>query len=120
MINELFVPSKWIATNVPTSTRAINPRSARFPARAAGRSPRFSRRTASHFSAARIFRPTMPWGRPGFKRILLAVSEAFKTRRAEVDKSAQTLEEAVAKAEIFQGARGDSTPAWSTDRGIGV
>ncbi len=46
-------------------------------------------------------------GRPGFRRILLAIAEAFKTRRAEVDNSAQALEEAVAKAEVFHGARGD-------------
>ena len=45
-------------------------------------------------------------GRPGFKRILLAISEAFKTRRTEVDNSAKALADAVAKAEVFQDARG--------------
>src|SRR5271166_3050129 len=59
------------------------------------------------FYGGTYFPPEDTMGRPGFKRILLAVAEAFKTRRAEVDKSATTLEEAVAKAEIFQGARGD-------------
>ncbi len=45
-------------------------------------------------------------GRPGFKRILRGVAESFQTRRAEIDTSAQALEEAVAKAEIFKTARG--------------
>jgi len=50
-------------------------------------------------------------GRPGFKRILLAIADAFKTRRAEVNSSALALEEAVAKAEIFRTARGTFDPA---------
>jgi uncharacterized protein YyaL (SSP411 family) len=58
------------------------------------------------FFGGTYFPPDDSMGRPGFKRILLAISEAFKTRRAEVDTSAQALEEAVAKAEIFHGARG--------------
>ncbi len=46
-------------------------------------------------------------GRPGFKRVLLSVAEAFEKRRSDIDNSARTLEEAVAKAEIFHGARGE-------------
>lgn len=58
------------------------------------------------FFGGTYFPPDDSMGRPGFKRILLAISDAFKTRRAEVDTSAQALEEAVAKAEVFHGARG--------------
>src|SRR6202030_4330041 len=58
------------------------------------------------FFGGTYFPPDDAGGRPGMKRILTAISEAFKTRRAEVDTSAQALEEAVAKAEIFNGARG--------------
>jgi uncharacterized protein YyaL (SSP411 family) len=58
------------------------------------------------FFGGTYFPPDDTYGRPGFKRILLAISEAFKTRRAEVDTSAQALEEAVAKSEVFHGARG--------------
>src|SRR5690242_7553102 len=58
------------------------------------------------FFGGTYFPPEDAGGRPGLKRILHAVSEAFKSRRSEVDNSAQALEEAVAKAEIFQGARG--------------
>ncbi len=59
------------------------------------------------FYGGTYFPPDDSMGRPGFKRILLSVSEAFTTRRPEVDSSAKALEEAVAKAEVFQGARGD-------------
>ncbi len=58
------------------------------------------------FFGGTYFPPEDAMGRPGFERILLAIAEAFKTKRAEVDSSAHALEEAVAKAEIFHGARG--------------
>ena len=59
------------------------------------------------FFGGTYFPPEDAMGRPGFKRILLGIAEAFQTRRAEVDTSSRALEEAVAKAEMFQGARGD-------------
>jgi uncharacterized protein len=58
------------------------------------------------FFGGTYFPPEDAMGRPGFKRILVAVSDAFNSRRSEVDNSAQALEEAVAKAEVFHGARG--------------
>ena len=58
------------------------------------------------FFGGTYFPPEDSMGRPGMKRILAAVSEAFKNRRSEVDNSAHALEEAVAKAELFHNARG--------------
>ena len=58
------------------------------------------------FFGGTYFPPEDAMGRPGFKRILLGVAEAFKTKRSEVDRSARALEESVAKAEIFHGAHG--------------
>ncbi|HXX20671.1 MAG TPA: thioredoxin domain-containing protein [Candidatus Acidoferrum sp.] len=58
------------------------------------------------FFGGTYFPPEDAMGRPGFKRILAAVSDAFKSRRAEVDNSARALEDAVAKAELFHDARG--------------
>ena len=58
------------------------------------------------FYGGTYFPPDDAMGRPGFKRILVAIADAFKSRRAEVDSSAHALEEAVAKAEVFHGARG--------------
>jgi uncharacterized protein len=62
------------------------------------------------FFGGTYFPPEDAMGRPGFKRILAAVADAFKSRRAEVDNSAQALAEAVAKAELFQSARGTFDP----------
>jgi len=59
------------------------------------------------FFGGTYFPPDDAMGRPGFKRILVAISDAFEKRRTEVDNSAQALEEAVARAEIFHGARGE-------------
>src|SRR6202045_2688262 len=59
------------------------------------------------FFGGTYFPPEDAMGRPGFKRILLGIADAFKTRRAEVDSSAKALEEAVAKAEVFHTARGE-------------
>ena len=59
------------------------------------------------FFGGTYFPPEDAMGRPGFKRILGSIAEAFKTRRSEVDTSATALEEAVAKSEVFRAARGD-------------
>jgi uncharacterized protein YyaL (SSP411 family) len=58
------------------------------------------------FFGGTYFPPDDAGGRPGFKRILVAIAEAFKSRRADVDQSADALAEAVAKSEVFHGARG--------------
>ncbi|HXU47837.1 MAG TPA: thioredoxin domain-containing protein, partial [Candidatus Binatia bacterium] len=59
------------------------------------------------FFGGTYFPPDDTMGRPGFKRVLLAVADAFEKRRSEIDNTARSLEEAVAKAEIFHGARGE-------------
>jgi hypothetical protein len=59
------------------------------------------------FFGGTYFPPEDTMGRPGFKRVLLAIADAFEKRRAEIDSSARSLEDAVAKAEVFHGARGD-------------
>jgi uncharacterized protein YyaL (SSP411 family) len=59
------------------------------------------------FFGGTYFPPEDSMGRPGFKRLLLGIAEAFKARRAEVDTSAQALAEAVTKAETFRAARGE-------------
>ena len=59
------------------------------------------------FFGGTYFPPEDAMGRPGFKRILASIAEAFKTRRTEVDTSAVALGEAVAKSEVFRAARGE-------------
>ena len=63
------------------------------------------------FFGGTYFPPEDAMGRPGFRRILLGVAEAFRARREEVDKTAKAIEEAVSQAEAFKGARADFDPA---------
>ncbi len=62
------------------------------------------------FYGGTYFPPEDAMGRPGFKRILTTIAEAYRSRRAEVDRSAQALAEAVAKAESFTCASGPFDP----------
>ncbi len=62
------------------------------------------------FFGGTYFPPDDAMGRPGFRRILSAVAEAYRERRAEVDRSAQTLADAVAKAESFRESRATLSP----------
>ncbi|MGC2422216.1 MAG: thioredoxin domain-containing protein [Candidatus Acidiferrales bacterium] len=66
----------------------------------------FLRPDGKPFYGGTYFPPDDAAGRPGFRRVLGWISESFQTRRQDVDGSAQALEDAVAKAEGFEGARG--------------
>ncbi len=56
------------------------------------------------FFGGTYFPPEDAMGRPGFKRILLTIADTYKSRRAEVERAAGALAEAVAQAETFTGA----------------
>ena len=62
------------------------------------------------FFGGTYFPPDDAMGRPGFRRILSAVADAYRERRAEVDRSAQTLADAVMKAETFRESRATLSP----------
>ena len=59
------------------------------------------------FFGGTYFPPDDVANRPGFRRVLVSVADAFAKRRSEIDSSALTLEAAVAKSEMSEGARGD-------------
>jgi uncharacterized protein YyaL (SSP411 family) len=59
------------------------------------------------FFGGTYFPPEDQGGRPGFRRILLAVADAYRSKHEELLKTSQALAEAVAKAEAFGGARGE-------------
>jgi uncharacterized protein YyaL (SSP411 family) len=58
------------------------------------------------FYGGTYFPPEDAMGRPGFRRILEAVAEAFRSKRPEVEEAALRLVEAVAKSETFSGGHG--------------
>ena len=59
------------------------------------------------FFGGTYFPPEDQGGRPGFRRILLAVADAYQNKRDELLKTSVALAEAVSKAEAFAGARGE-------------
>src|SRR5207245_238361 len=59
------------------------------------------------FFGGTYFPPEDQMGRPGFRRILLAVADSYRNKRAELERAANSLSEAVAQAELFTGARAD-------------
>ncbi|HEX4545128.1 MAG TPA: thioredoxin domain-containing protein [Candidatus Acidoferrum sp.] len=59
------------------------------------------------FFGGTYFPPDDQAGRPGFRRVLLAVADSYRNKRAELERAANSLSEAVAQAEVFAGARAD-------------
>ena len=57
------------------------------------------------FFGGTYFPPEDQFGRPGFRRVLLAVAESYKNKRAELERAAGSLADAVAQAETFTGAQ---------------
>jgi uncharacterized protein YyaL (SSP411 family) len=58
------------------------------------------------FFGGTYFPPEDQMGRPGFRRLLLAVADSFRTKRPDLLRAAESLAEAVAQAESFTGAHG--------------
>jgi uncharacterized protein YyaL (SSP411 family) len=59
------------------------------------------------FFGGTYFPPDDQMGRPGFRRVLLAVADSYRNKRAELERAANSLADAVAQAEAFTGARAD-------------
>jgi uncharacterized protein YyaL (SSP411 family) len=57
------------------------------------------------FFGGTYFPPEDAMGRPGFRRILRAVADAYDKKRGELETAADALSQAVAQAESFVGAR---------------
>jgi uncharacterized protein YyaL (SSP411 family) len=63
------------------------------------------------FFGGTYFPPEDQMGRPGFRRMLLAVADSYKNKKPELVRAANSLAEAVAQAEVFTGARAEFDPA---------
>jgi uncharacterized protein YyaL (SSP411 family) len=59
------------------------------------------------FFGGTYFPPDDQMGRPGFRRVLLAVADSYRNKRTELERAANSLADAVAQAEMFTGARAD-------------
>ncbi len=63
------------------------------------------------FFGGTYFPPEDALGRPGFRRILQSVADAFRAKRADLENAANSLAAAVAQAESYAAARGGFDPA---------
>jgi uncharacterized protein YyaL (SSP411 family) len=59
------------------------------------------------FFGGTYFPPEDQMGRPGFRRLLLAVAESYRSKRPDLERAANSLADAVAQAEVFTGARAE-------------
>jgi len=55
------------------------------------------------FYGGTYFPPQDQWGRPSFKRVLLAIANAYREKRSDVSEQSQLVEQAISKAESFAG-----------------
>jgi len=59
------------------------------------------------FYGGTYYPPEDQMGRPSFKRVLLAVTDSYRNKRADLERAANSISDAVAHAEAFTGARAD-------------
>ena len=59
------------------------------------------------FYGGTYYPPEDQMGRPGFRRVLLAVADSYRNKRADLERAANSLSDAVAHAEAFTGARAE-------------
>ena len=57
------------------------------------------------FYGGTYFPPDDQNGRPGLRRVLLAVADSYREKRADLERAANSISDAVAQAETFSGAR---------------
>jgi hypothetical protein len=62
------------------------------------------------FFGGTYFPPDDQMGRPGFRRLLLAVADSYKNKRPDLERAANSISDAVAQAEMFNGAGADFDP----------
>src|SRR5437588_1868730 len=62
------------------------------------------------FYGGTYFPPNDHWGRPGFKRVLLSIAQAFREKKDDVAEQAKMVENAISQAETFAGRTGPFKP----------
>lgn len=62
------------------------------------------------FYGGTYFPPNDHWGRPGFKRVLLSIAQAFHEKKDDVSEQANMVESAISRAEALAGGSGQFKP----------
>ena len=107
IINELFVPVKVDRDERPDVDSRYQSAISAISGQGGWPLTGFLMPDGKPFFGGTYFPPEDQGGRPGFRRILLAVADAYQNKRADLLKTSEALAEAVAKAEAFTGARAE-------------
>src|SRR5919204_1225070 len=62
------------------------------------------------FYGGTYFPPDDHYGRPGFKKVLLAIAEAYRDKHGDVTQSAENVISVISQAESFAGRSGQFSP----------
>jgi len=106
LINELFIPVKVDRDERPDVDARYQAAISAVSGQGGWPLTGFLTPEGKPFFGGTYFPPEDAMGRPGFKRILVTVADAYRNRRPEVERAAGALAEAVAQAETFTGAGG--------------
>ena len=105
IINELFVPVKVDRDERPDVDSRYQAAISAISGQGGWPLTGFLMPDGRPFYGGTYFPPEDQQGRPSFRRVLLAVADAYKSKRDDLLKTADALSDAVAKAEAFSGAR---------------
>ena len=107
IINELFVPVKVDRDERPDVDSRYQSAISTITGQGGWPLTGFLMPDGKPFFGGTYFPPEDVGGRPGFRRVLLAVADAYKNKRQDLVNTSEALAEAVAKAEAFSGARAE-------------
>ena len=107
MINQLYIPVKVDRDERPDVDARYQSAISAISGQGGWPLTAFLTPDGKPFFGGTYFPPEDAMGRPGFKRILLAIAEAFKSRRTEVDNSAEPSKRPSRRRKSFHGARGE-------------
>jgi uncharacterized protein YyaL (SSP411 family) len=109
LINELFVPVKVDRDERPDVDARYQAAISAISGQGGWPLTGFLMPDGKPFYGGTYYPPEDQLNRPGFRRVLLAVADAYKNKREDLTKTAEALADAVAKGEAFKGARGEFT-----------
>jgi uncharacterized protein len=110
LINRLFIPMKVDRDERPDVDARYQAAVSAISGQGGWPLTAFLTSDGKPFFGGTYFPPEDAMGRPGFRRILLTVAEAYQNRRGEILQAASALTEAVAKAEAFTEGGGQVDP----------
>src|SRR5487761_1946994 len=107
IINKLFVPVKVDRDERPDVDARYQAAAAAVSGQGGWPLTAFLTPDGKPFFGGTYFPPDDHYGRPGFKRVLLSLAEAYKTQPADIAEQAEKVMAAISRAENFRGHSAD-------------